>query len=94
MAVGTENIPCGPAPTSPLSGSPRGGGVEALRASRQGSIPVNNMSGSSPSFAYGNLTAGGSGASSPSAPGREREKDKEDREKKGLYPSRVVLTSQ
>lgn len=96
LAAGTDNIPCGPAPSSPL----HGGGVEALRASRQGSIPWANGG----SLPYGNLSlaaasVGGGAPGSLSPPGgseggREREKEKEEREKKGLYPSRVVLTSQ
>lgn len=98
IPAGTDHIPCGPAPSSPVS--PRqGGGVEALRISRQGSIPAANGSLNSIPFGKSNLAAasvgarGPGGLTSPSSGGTERERDKEEREKKGLYPSRVVLTT-
>jgi hypothetical protein len=154
LMAGVDHIPCGPAPpgqsfsphapSSPLSISPRpaglhGGGVEALRLSRAGSLgtslpsspgpnasfPANAAAAPGPAPAasasgantngtatpYGNLSlaaatygAGAPGALTPpnvsagllasaiAMEEKEREKDKE--RKKGLYPSRVVLTSE
>ena len=89
-------------PVSPASpSSPRSGGVEALRLGRQSSIssiPAFGSSfGTSPNgreTPYGNLSlaAATHGAGAPGSltpPGKEKEGKKE-----GLYPSRVVLTSE
>ena len=95
--------------TSPLGTSPRGGGVEALRWSRAGSFPSSPISlskeGSGSQTPYGNLSlaaatvgAGAPGALTP--PGSTKDGllpsaqvEKVDKKDKGLYPSRVVLTS-
>ncbi|ORY26814.1 GTP cyclohydrolase N terminal-domain-containing protein [Naematelia encephala] len=91
---GTDTIPCAPAPSysngtiSPISSPRQGGGIEALRASR-GSFSQTAASGAS--TPYGNLSLAGAvaggGGPGPNSPRKEEDA------KKGLYPSRVVLTT-
>ncbi|KAK1923303.1 putative cyclohydrolase [Papiliotrema laurentii] len=100
---GTDTIPCGPAAKSPSPsfgmspGSPRSGGIEALRLGRQSSISSLGTSPNGTSTPYGNLNlaAATHGAGAPGAltPPPGRDKDGKESKDKGLYPSRVVLTT-
>ena len=105
VVAGHDNIPCGNAASypSPLfgpgsPGSPRSGGIEALRLGRQSSLTALGTSPTGTSTPYGNLSlaaaaAGGGAPGSLTPPNAVVTKDGKEK-KEGLYPSRVVLTSE